>query len=77
MKVFCKNCKWECHGLIDDEFGGPSWYCYHPQFITKKICGNYIWGLRKEKYSGSPKENNPNGECAYYKCKWWKFWVDK
>ena len=76
MKVFCKNCKWVYHGGGHD-FGGGGYYCYCPQFETEKICGDYTQGFRKKTYAASPEANNPNGECQYYKRKWWKFWVNK
>jgi hypothetical protein len=60
-KVYCKNCKYYC---------GP---------IFENPCGKY-W-IIKSKYTGEITKtewndnNNKNGDCKYYKRKWWKFWI--
>ena len=80
-KVFCKDCKWfsdgECRVALD---------C--PIFV--ETTPDYVNGGRKFKrhknldlYSKYFRLNsfakccsaNENGECPFYRRKWWKFWA--
>jgi len=65
-KVYCRNCKHSLHvHYYDIDFD----FCR--KFI--KCCD----GLNGEDvyYPEITKDINDNGECEYYKKKWWKFWV--
>lgn len=62
MKVYCKNCKW----FIDTSYSYDWHYCI----------GTSYNGYRKAIKPAGKEELNYNGDCKYYKRKWYKFWVE-
>ena len=68
-KVYCKNCKWNY--LL---------FCYPPKEKVRDYYwfGGDPWILPScmKKYEHQQREKlNKNGNCKYYKRKWWKVWV--
>ncbi len=71
-KIYCKNCKYFTYpSTLDIYF---SCKCMAP---TGKIIKDYIFGDRIQRinlYVGDNYYPNKNGECKYYKRKWWKLY---
>lgn len=68
-KVYCSNCRY----FSESDFGNV---CEAP--TGKIIKDNYAYKIHKERVNKSVyHENYPNknGDCKYYKRKWWKFWI--
>lgn len=68
-KVYCKNCKWSMF-----------LFCYPPKERKKDAyfsAGDpWILASCMKKYAHQRREElNEDGNCQYYKHKWWKFWV--
>jgi len=71
-KKYCKNCKYSGGWVANSISSGWKW-CEAPQLTENK-------GSKYSGYYGSKKpiyksELNLDGNCPYYKCKFWKFWV--
>ncbi len=66
-KVYCKDCKW--NSIL---------FCYPPKERKEDdycSCGNpWILPSCMKKFEGQHREElNEDGNCQYYKRKWWKF----
>jgi len=64
MKIFCSDCRWIDNGYLasdTDKCGNP----YNMKQFTK----------RSRMYMKECKDLNQNGECKYYKRKWYKIFV--
>jgi len=63
-KVYCDDCAFKYYGeSIQD-------YCER----------NYKWNNYIGEYFGKKKssfEPNKNGNCKFYKPRWWKFWLSR
>jgi len=69
-KVYCKNCKYLKYPSISDIY-----FCCKCIAPTGKIIKDYIHGDYEAKinlYVGDIKYPNKDGECKYYKKKWWR-----
>ena len=63
--VGCNDCKWQFQGDIQD-------WCWHP------AVGRREWSVNIGVHCShlpcdSPDAPNANGDCPYYRRKWWKF----
>ncbi len=65
-KVFCRDCNY-CIGLT----------CYYkaPKGFRKSYMSGYK--IRNSNPEFACCQENKDGECKYYTCKWWKFWRRK
>jgi len=85
-KVYCTNCKWDnvfmSRYYIDLSEGIFGWRWCEPKVPNKDtnnknsryVNVNYFTPAVK-KIEINKTDMNKNGDCPYYKRKWWKFWV--
>jgi len=68
-KVYCKNCKW----FQSNDWGTDKCKRETGKYIENNITGDYKEIIKIK--ATSRNYPNKNGDCEFYKQKWWKIWA--
>ena len=72
MKVYCMNCKYSISMYKRGKYSESDFSHY---ICEKKIIHRYYTEHYKAIKYMNVEKLNKNGDCKYYKRKWWYFWV--